>query len=94
MEESDVECWMRMLALQREFHCYNSARLEAAVEALEMGWSIEEVPIREFFLESENMSKRLTTVFVASRLCLNLLNEGLRAQLLEERAVKAQQSAR
>lgn len=66
---------MRMLALQREFHCYNSARLEAAVEALEMGWSIEEVPI-------------------PSRLCLNLLNEGLRAQMLEGRAIKAQQSER
>jgi len=31
--------------LQREYHCYNSARLEAAVEALEKGLSIEEVPI-------------------------------------------------
>lgn len=46
---------MRMLALQREFHCYNSARLEAAVEALEMGWSIEEVPIRESCLGSESI---------------------------------------
>lgn len=35
-----------MLALQREFHCYNSARLEAAVEALEQGRSFEEVGIR------------------------------------------------
>lgn len=34
--------------LQREYHCYNSARLEAAVEALERGVRIEEVPIREF----------------------------------------------
>lgn len=49
-QESDVECWLRMLALQREFHCYNSARLEAAVEALERGCSIEEVSIREFVL--------------------------------------------
>lgn len=31
--------------LQREYHCYNSARLEAAVEALERGVRIEEVPI-------------------------------------------------
>jgi len=37
-----------MLALQREYHCYNSARLEAAVEALEKGWRIEDVPIRKF----------------------------------------------
>ena len=39
--------------LQREYHCYKSARLEAAVEALEMGWSIEEVPMREFLLEGK-----------------------------------------
>lgn len=43
--ESDAECWSRMLQLQREYHCYNSARLEAAVEALERGLAIEEVPI-------------------------------------------------
>ncbi len=42
--ESDAECWDRMLRLQREFHCYNSARLEAAVEVMERGG---EVPIRE-----------------------------------------------
>ena len=47
-EESDAECWERMLALQREYHCYNSARLEAAVEALERGCRIEDVPIRKF----------------------------------------------
>ncbi|RDL41273.1 uncharacterized protein BP5553_01252 [Venustampulla echinocandica] len=43
--ETDAECWERMLALQKEYHCYNSARLEAAVEALENGCKIEEVPI-------------------------------------------------
>lgn len=47
-KESDTECWERMLALQREYHCYNSARLEAAVEALERGCAIEEVPMREY----------------------------------------------
>ena len=36
--------------LQREYHCYNSARLEAAVEALEKGVGFEEVPIRESLL--------------------------------------------
>jgi len=40
--------------LQREYHCYNSARLEAAVEALEKGVRIEEVPIRE--LQRFNMT--------------------------------------
>jgi hypothetical protein len=47
--ETDEECWERMISLQREYHCYKSARLEAAVEALERGCSIDEVPMREFF---------------------------------------------
>jgi len=47
--ESDAECWERMLALQREYHCYNSARLEAAVEALEKGCRIEDVPMPSRF---------------------------------------------
>lgn len=34
-ETDDAETWGRMLALQREYRCYNSARLEAAVEALD-----------------------------------------------------------
>jgi hypothetical protein len=46
--ESDAECWERMLGLQKEYHCYKSARLEAAVEALEQGCAIEEVPMRKF----------------------------------------------
>jgi hypothetical protein len=46
-DSSDAKRWQRMLRMQREFHCYKSARLEAAVEALENGMSIEEVPIRE-----------------------------------------------
>ncbi|KAK2629861.1 hypothetical protein QTJ16_000681 [Diplocarpon rosae] len=48
-EESDAECWEKMLALQREYHCYNSARMEAAVEALENGWKIEEVAMPSRF---------------------------------------------
>lgn len=68
--ESEVEIWERMLALQREYRCYNSARVEAAVEALEMGWGIEEVGI-------------------PSRLCLNLLNEGLRAQIIASQEMRA-----
>ncbi|KAF7910893.1 uncharacterized protein EAF01_002402 [Botrytis porri] len=61
-KESDAECWERMLALQKEYHCYQSARLEAAVEALENGWLLEEVPR-------------------PSRLCLDLINDGLKAQI-------------
>lgn len=48
-EESDAECWERMLMLQMEYHCYKSARLEAAVDAMERGVGIEDVPIREYF---------------------------------------------
>ncbi|TGO29328.1 hypothetical protein BPAE_0016g00520 [Botrytis paeoniae] len=61
-KESDAECWERMLALQKEYHCYQSARLEAAVEALENGWLLEEVPR-------------------PSRLCIDLINDGLKAQI-------------
>jgi hypothetical protein len=43
-DSSDEERWRRMLRMQRELHCYKSARLEAAVEALERG---EDPPIRE-----------------------------------------------
>lgn len=40
--ESDEETWERMIALQAEYHCYRSARLEAAVERF------GEVAMREF----------------------------------------------
>jgi len=32
-----------MLMLQREFHCYKSARMEAAVDALERGYGADMV---------------------------------------------------
>lgn len=44
-KETDAQCWERMLSLQQQYHCYNSARLEAAIEALERGVRLEEVPI-------------------------------------------------
>jgi len=44
--ETDAQCWQRMLRLQREYHCYNSARLEAAVEAEERGEGFVNVPSR------------------------------------------------
>lgn len=34
---SDEQLWRRMLAIQQEFHCYNSARMSAALLGLEMG---------------------------------------------------------
>ncbi|RDW64898.1 hypothetical protein BP6252_10549 [Coleophoma cylindrospora] len=43
--ESDSDRWVRMLALQKQYHCYNSARLEAAVEALERGWGLSDIPM-------------------------------------------------
>jgi hypothetical protein len=45
--ETDAQCWQRMLRLQREYHCYNSARLSAAVEAEERGET--EVAVRECY---------------------------------------------
>ncbi|KAK2606746.1 hypothetical protein N8I77_005477 [Diaporthe amygdali] len=33
----DAHLWRRMLDIQREFHCYNSARMAAALLELEMG---------------------------------------------------------
>lgn len=44
---SDVdtaELWQRMLAAQQEFHCYNSARVSAALEDDSVG-----AVVREFF---------------------------------------------
>jgi len=55
-----------MLKMQQAFHCYKSARLEAAVEALDNGVPLEEVPI-------------------PSRLCLDLINEELKAQIEAQR---------
>ena len=46
MEETDAQCWQRMLRLQREYHCYNSARLSAAVEAEERGELEVAIPSR------------------------------------------------
>jgi hypothetical protein len=79
--ESDAECWERMLALQREYHCYNSARLEAAVEALEKGCRIEDVPMREFWTIDDEICACANVFWAASRFCLDLLNEELEAQI-------------
>ncbi|KUI53385.1 hypothetical protein VP1G_00695 [Cytospora mali] len=36
----DAKLWRRMLDIQREFHCYNSARMAAALLELEMGMDV------------------------------------------------------
>lgn len=36
----DARLWRRMLEIQREFHCYNSARMAAALLELEMGMAV------------------------------------------------------
>lgn len=38
-----------MLDLQMEYHCYKSARLEAAVEARRSGCSMDEIRRRKFW---------------------------------------------
>lgn len=43
----DERLWRRMLAIQRTFHCYNSARMSAALTELEMGQDVGQfVPSR------------------------------------------------
>ncbi|KAH8819975.1 hypothetical protein F5884DRAFT_744351 [Xylogone sp. PMI_703] len=42
---SDLELWRYMLALQKVYHCYHSARISAAVDALENGVRIEDMEI-------------------------------------------------
>lgn len=46
--ETDAEFWENMIVLQLEYHCYNSARLEAVIEALDTGSPNESVPIRKY----------------------------------------------
>jgi hypothetical protein len=80
-QETDAACWERMLALQKEYHCYKSARLEAAVEALESGCSIDEVPMREYGLIRYDVDTLTGWMGLASRLCLDLLNDELKAMI-------------
>jgi hypothetical protein len=86
-KESDSECWERMLALQKEYHCYQSARLEAAVDALESGWLIEDVPMRKLSSFYQKHWHR-SNITIASRLCLDLLNDGLKDRLRDYEAIQ------
>lgn len=47
--ETDVARWTHMLSLQRQYRCYNSARMAAAVEALERGWRVEDLGVPSRF---------------------------------------------
>lgn len=60
--------WRRMLAVQRRFGCYNSARMRAAVD-------LEDA--------SEDMAGGVS-VIAPSRTCLDLLNDSIDAELLPE----------
>ena len=42
-ETSDLQTWHRMLALQKQYHCYKSARMEAVIEVLERGLRVEDL---------------------------------------------------
>jgi len=70
--DSDEECWRRMLELQREYHCYNSARLEAAVEAMERGWTGVESLIRKLFL-SLNVHLLYTNIEISIKIMSRLI---------------------
>lgn len=47
---SDTELWRYMLALQKVYRCYHSARISAAVEELEMGVRVDDMDIRKLSL--------------------------------------------
>lgn len=75
----DAKLWRRMLDIQREFHCYNSARIAAALLELEMG-----VDVAPYARESDHMPPQETSTiqitdawYPASRSCLDLLNDGV-----------------
>lgn len=77
----DAGLWRRMLDIQREFHCYNSARMAAALLELEMGVDVgryarEYLPVPPVFFSA---GPHLLTCccFVASRSCLDLLNDSV-----------------
>lgn len=53
---SDAQLWRRMLAIQQEFHCYNSARMSAALLGLEMGVDVEQFA-RECLLTSTSQER-------------------------------------
>lgn len=77
---NDACLWRRMLDIQREFHCYNSARMAAALLELEMG-----VDVGRYARESPPVPLLCKTPFadlmcfvpVASRSCLDLLNDSV-----------------
>lgn len=49
-EMDDWHLWQRMLDIQRTFHCYNSARMSAALLELEMGVDPGHLARKFFFL--------------------------------------------
>lgn len=83
----DWHLWQRMLDIQRTFHCYNSARMSAALLELEMGVDAGHLA-RRFFNHCTN---RLPCDIgadpcpIASRSCLDLMNESISAMSEEER---------
>lgn len=98
-EMDDVHLWQRMLDIQKTFHCYNSARMSAALLELEMGVDPGHLARKFFLLRSLRalalriFSSRphVTSVadphnlLIASRSCLDLMNESISAMSEEER---------
>lgn len=73
-----------MLDIQREFHCYNSARMAAALLELEMGVDVGRYARESLKLFSPfvllwvtRFADLLCSVPVASRSCLDLLNDSV-----------------
>lgn len=78
----NARLWRRMLDIQREFHCYNSARMAAALLEMEMGMDVGPYArkLDSSFLCLMSMlawNKISDTCLSASRGCLDLLNDSV-----------------
>lgn len=73
----DAKLWRRMLDIQREFHCYNSARMAAALLELEMGMDVGPYARKPDSLLFVARAKTANTWLPASRGCLDILNDSV-----------------
>lgn len=73
----DAKLWRRMLDIQREFHCYNSARMAAALLELEMGMDVGPYARKSSSFLFGAGTITADTWLLASRGCLDLLNDSV-----------------
>lgn len=76
-----------MLDIQRTFHCYNSARMSAALLELEMGIDVGHLARTCHLAVRLNSTYRMhadTPWDLASRSCLDLMNESFSPDISDE----------